>query len=198
MEEAILLKILMTTDNLSIAFLSPMVAKRTLEHVYNKRLKCSALFKYIIDEIAIIEMPTRVGWNENKKQEIYRGGLYLVSYHVKMKPSKNTNQNKRQITPPMIEKQIRTLQTQLSEEERKATFSCSVREYYDDMIYSCYNQYNMKLINPAGDEVPQDVNMGSISLFMDVQVTKNGKIRYIIISGVIEHGIFDLKKWKNI
>lgn len=192
-KEAILLKILMTTDNLSSAFLSPMVAKRALEHVYNEKLKCSALFRYIIDEIAIIKMPTREGWNENEQQEIYRGGLYLVSYHVKMRISKNHCQTKRKITPPMIEKTIRILQTKLSEEERKATFICSAEERYDNTFYWCYNHYNMKLINPVGDEVPQDVYMGSITLPLASQVTKNGFFRKISVKGVIEHGVFNLR-----
>lgn len=184
----------MTTNNYSIDFLTPLDAKRTLENVYNKKLKCPALFRYIIDEIAIIKMPTKDRWDERESHWCYNKGLYLVSYHVKMRPSKNHCQTRRKITPPMIEKQIRALHAKLSDKERKIGFTYVTD--WEEERYSLYGHesyYSVKLLDPAGGEMPLDSYECSVQMLIDMQITKNGLWRRISAKGVIEHGVFNLR-----
>lgn len=187
------MKILMATDYYDLDFLSPLTAKKTLENVYNKKLKCPVLFKYIIDKVAIIKMPTKGEYREEEYSWCHMGGLYLVSYHIKMRPSKNTCQPKRKITPPIIEKQIRALHAKLSEKERKIEFRFIPDGTEEvDVIHNSY--YTVKLMDPTGDEVPLNFNIDSIQFLFDRQITKNGLLRKTYIRGAIEHGVFDLKK----
>lgn len=188
-----MLKVMMTTDMLQN--LSPLVAKRTLERAYSKRLRCPVAFKFVIDKIAIIEMPQKEERIEG--HFFYSNGRYLVFYHIKLAHLKNTGGSKAKITPVMIEKQIQSLHSKLSPDDLEIVFDYTITNWEDEELggdSNFYSEYRIFLMSPKENEVPLDINVNLGKLALDVQITKRGKRCRAFIDGKIEHGVLDLRR----